>query len=153
MSVDDILDLIDAGLQSSPESGCHTDVCPDRCARCRRHDRPADGDLCPGCRAFLLEDSAEDPMRPTVTPEDLEAVRAALAQVWERMVEAVNHATNAICSAFEAVDLDEVKRTFDAVLAQQVNPEGQPRERERALLDQHRRAQRRTNRLGPRPGR
>jgi hypothetical protein len=56
---DRILDTIDAGLQSSDE----TDYGFDRegCVRCR--GAVEEGDFCPSCRAFLLEDSDEDPTR------------------------------------------------------------------------------------------
>lgn len=60
-NVDRILDLIDAGLQSSPEAGYGTDHQPDACARCQEHPPVEDGDLCDGCRTFLLGDSDSDP--------------------------------------------------------------------------------------------
>jgi hypothetical protein len=55
-----ILDLIDAGLQSSDETDYGFDG--EGCIRCRA--KVEEGDFCPGCRAFLLEDSDEDPTRP-----------------------------------------------------------------------------------------
>ena len=61
-TADRILDVIDAGLQSSDEHGYGTDHTPDRCARCQRHE-PDLGDLCTGCRSFLLGDSDDDPSR------------------------------------------------------------------------------------------
>lgn len=59
--VDSILDVIDAGLQSSSDHGYGTDHRPEACARCQRHDPVEGGDLCEGCRAFLLGDVDEDP--------------------------------------------------------------------------------------------
>lgn len=59
--IDDILAVIDAGLQSSNEHGYGDDDFPDWCARCQRHAPADDGDLCAGCRAFLLEDTDVDP--------------------------------------------------------------------------------------------
>jgi hypothetical protein len=59
-TADRILGVIDAGLQSTTEDSYGTDHLPDRCARCQRHE-PGVGDLCTGCRAFLLEDSDDDP--------------------------------------------------------------------------------------------
>lgn len=59
--VDDILDLIDAGLQSTTEAAYGTDFRPGQCARCQRNEPAEGGDLCPGCRAFLLGDSDDDP--------------------------------------------------------------------------------------------
>lgn len=56
-----ILDVLDVGLQTSAETGYGTDHDPERCARCQRHDPMPDGDLCPGCRTFLLGDSDDDP--------------------------------------------------------------------------------------------
>lgn len=63
-STDRILDLIDAGLQSSSESDRYLDVAPsvgEGCVRCGAGDVPEGGDLCDGCRAFLLGDSEDDP--------------------------------------------------------------------------------------------
>lgn len=37
------------------------DLEQDRCARCQRHEPVEGGELCDGCRAFLLEDSDIDP--------------------------------------------------------------------------------------------
>lgn len=60
VSIDRVLDVIDAGLQSSPEHGYGTDHAPDRCARCQQND-VGDGDLCVACRMFLLGDIDVDP--------------------------------------------------------------------------------------------
>ena len=60
-TVDRILDVLDVGLQTSTETGYGTDHDAERCARCQRHDPAEGGDLCPGCRAFLLGDSDDDP--------------------------------------------------------------------------------------------
>lgn len=57
---DRILDLIDNGLQSSHEPACDAGS-PDLCARCQCHEPAEGGDLCAGCRAWILEDSNEDP--------------------------------------------------------------------------------------------
>lgn len=62
MSVDDILDVIDAGLQSSAEGGMDVGD-PELCVRCQATAPVVDGDLCVGCRAFLLDDSDVDPAR------------------------------------------------------------------------------------------
>lgn len=65
--IDDILDLIDGGLQTSPEHGYgrdHTDLC----ARCQHHDPAEGGDLCEGCRAFLLGDTDDDPAEVEPSP-------------------------------------------------------------------------------------
>lgn len=63
--VDRILDVLDVGLQGSPEHGYPeaTDD-PTRCARCLSTP-PADGDLCGPCRSFLLGDTDHDPSQPT----------------------------------------------------------------------------------------
>lgn len=67
-SIDKILDIIDAGLQSSPEIGYgHTDTSRNSCARCQLNEPVEGGDLCIGCRRFLLGDSDEDPK--TVRPK------------------------------------------------------------------------------------
>lgn len=60
--VDKALAALDAGLQSSTETGYGTDHRPDRCARCQRNrPGPGDADLCFLCRDFLLGDSDRDP--------------------------------------------------------------------------------------------
>lgn len=69
--LDRVLAAIDAGLQSSPETGHAVDL-RDRCARCQRHEPAGGGDLCAGCRAFLLGDAPE-PEHPNAR-----AVRTAL---------------------------------------------------------------------------
>lgn len=66
MSVDDILDVIDAGLQSSSEAGEQFD--PEMCARCQRGPLADDRGLCAGCRAFLLGDSDRDPVGANSSP-------------------------------------------------------------------------------------
>ena len=60
-SIDRILDVLDVGLQTSDEHGYGTDLNGDACARCQRHEPAEGGDLCTGCRAFLLGDTNEDP--------------------------------------------------------------------------------------------
>lgn len=64
-TTDRILDLIDAGLQSSEEHGyepgAQAEIESEWCARCRRHRRAEGIEMCEGCRAFLLGDSTEDP--------------------------------------------------------------------------------------------
>jgi hypothetical protein len=59
--VDRILDILDVGLQTSAEHGYGTDDRNGLCARCQRNDPMPEGDLCAGCRAFLLGDSDDDP--------------------------------------------------------------------------------------------
>ena len=56
-----VLAILDAGEQSSPEPGYGTDMRPGFCARCQRHEPAPNGELCGGCRAFLLGDTDEDP--------------------------------------------------------------------------------------------
>lgn len=61
MSINKVLAALDAGLQSSFETGTTTDHVPDRCARCQVREHAEDADLCTSCRAYLLGDSDEDP--------------------------------------------------------------------------------------------
>lgn len=59
-----VLDVIDAGLQTPMPDPTYGEVSPtvsQRCARCERHDPVEGGDLCEGCRSFLLGDSNDDP--------------------------------------------------------------------------------------------
>jgi hypothetical protein len=61
VNVDRILDVIDVGLQQDAGTDWAASLGEsDLCVRCQRHE-PSEGDLCGGCRAFLLEDSDEDP--------------------------------------------------------------------------------------------
>lgn len=77
---DRILDLIDNELQSSHEPACDASS-PDLCARCQCHESAEGGDLCAGCRAWMLEDSDEDPKDPERFWWERRAERAAgLAQ-------------------------------------------------------------------------
>lgn len=62
-NLDNVLAALDVGLQSSPERGISTDHAPGQCARCQNAFPVKDGDLCAGCRAFLLGDSSTDPKR------------------------------------------------------------------------------------------
>lgn len=75
--VDDILDVIDAGLQSSWESGYGTDYRPDQCVRCQCAPPVEDGSFCAGCRAVLLGDSDDGPSVVPQFTED-EALRILL---------------------------------------------------------------------------
>jgi hypothetical protein len=62
--IDRVLAAIDAGLQSSPESDQYSDVAPSvgsGCVRCPADETTDGGDLCDGCRAFLLGDTETDP--------------------------------------------------------------------------------------------
>jgi hypothetical protein len=59
--VDRVLAVLDVGLQSSTETGYTTDHSPSRCSRCQVGSVD-DGDLCGDCRAYLLGDTAEDPI-------------------------------------------------------------------------------------------
>ena len=63
--VDRILDVIDAGLQSSPEASYGEISYGDKtCVRCRSTDLEPSGEFCGPCRAFLLGDSEDDPAAP-----------------------------------------------------------------------------------------
>jgi hypothetical protein len=72
-SVDRILEAIDVGLQRESGADYAASVGdPSMCARCQRHE-PSDGEMCSGCRAFLLGDSDEDPARRRVWMPDVTA--------------------------------------------------------------------------------
>lgn len=60
-TIDRIIDVLDAGLQSSGDHGYGYDVGPDTCARCQRNALGDTGDFCTGCREFLLGDTDVDP--------------------------------------------------------------------------------------------
>lgn len=69
-TTDRILDLIDAGLQSSTEAGQSLGD-PDLCARCQHTPHADDSDFCAGCRAYLLGDSDVDTRQPPDNTERL----------------------------------------------------------------------------------
>lgn len=56
--IDDVLSLIDGGLQSSPECGM-VRVLPGRCSRCVEREPVGDSGFCGPCRAFLLGDGPD----------------------------------------------------------------------------------------------
>lgn len=100
-NIDKALAALDVGLQSSTEWGCGMGV-PDRCARCQRAEPVKGGDLCGGCREFLLGDSAIDPKRPqwlgalgvalesataTFTPRDIHEVRVDASRISSLVVD------------------------------------------------------------------
>lgn len=118
--VDDILDVIDAGLQT-PTAETIRDTsynAPDRrdlCVRCQRNE-PAEGDWCSGCRAFLLEDSDDDPMKGPYTG------RRLVTEVHERPPESSAARLGALMQTFLATgDSDTPVHTFAP------NPDGPPR--------------------------
>jgi hypothetical protein len=87
-ATDRILDIIDGGLQSSIEHGFRVDNSPNACIRCLKTEPAEGGDLCRGCRAFLLGDSRVDPkprpMRMIIQPEAaLQALARAEASLAE----------------------------------------------------------------------
>lgn len=67
-SVQRILDLLDSSNQVSMPHGWQMDHAPFKCVRCYLHHPAPNGDLCKGCRAFLLEDSDHDPKKWNVVP-------------------------------------------------------------------------------------
>lgn len=70
-SVQRILDLLDSSNQVSMSREVFgLDPAPLKCVRCYLHRPVLDGDICKGCREFLLEDSDYDPKpRPPLSAE------------------------------------------------------------------------------------
>lgn len=66
-ALDRVLEVLDAGPQSSSETGARLGD-PHRCARCLATDRAPQSEFCAECRAFLLEDSTEDPVKEELNP-------------------------------------------------------------------------------------
>lgn len=62
--IDRILKVLDVGIQTSTEHSYGTDHDPSMCSRCQHHEPAPEGDLCSGCRSYLLGDSAESPSFP-----------------------------------------------------------------------------------------
>lgn len=83
--VERVIAAIDGGLQRAGDDSYGTDIAEDSslCARCQHHQPAEGGDLCGGCRAFLLEDTDTDPavpLRPSSTylsHQDLAEMRDA----------------------------------------------------------------------------
>lgn len=72
---DKILELLDGALQTPLSNGIRVDHHPGRCARCQKNPpRDDKSSFCGGCRAFLLDDTDEDPKdkpagnQPTTIP-------------------------------------------------------------------------------------
>lgn len=89
--LDRVLRAIDSGLQSSGETGHTFDA--GGCARCQRVMPVTDGgDLCPGCKAFLLGDGPEPVSAVAVsmlTQEDVDAAAAVFTDVAHRVGQAI----------------------------------------------------------------
>lgn len=106
-TVDRILDIIDAGLQTPVEDPTFGEVSPvvhDRCVRCQVRACVEESDFCVSCRAALLGDES-----PTATPEDIDVVIQAcgqlaqdLAAVMASTVEATTAAIRRMAEAFES---------------------------------------------------
>lgn len=77
-----VLEVLDGAGQTSTEEGYGTDWNPGHCARCQRHAPAEGGELCPGCRAFLLDDTDVDPRNPPrPDPDSIEGyIRARLEE-------------------------------------------------------------------------
>ncbi len=79
--VDEILEIIDGGLQRSPEPS-YGPIDRARCWRCTYHEPEADSSsgLCPGCRAFLLDEGPDPrlalPVGAFFTDAEVEAIVA-----------------------------------------------------------------------------
>lgn len=66
MTPDEIIEFIDAGLQTPLPDPTYGEVSPrsvDTCVRCTRK-RSGDSDFCEPCRAFLLGDASDPLARP-----------------------------------------------------------------------------------------
>ena len=97
-TVDRILDVIDAGLQTPAPDPTFGEVSPtvhDRCVRCQTRP-PAGGDFCGPCRAFLLGDDPPEPRRHGGswvdeshhwTPEQIQALNESMRLIGEQLVE------------------------------------------------------------------
>jgi hypothetical protein len=98
------LQALDAGLQHSNEVAWgHTDRKPDRCARCQLHPPPDDGDLCTGCRAYVLGDTDRDPDRGP-TPDEWAEFFDALADLQRALAEAFRPFTEAVARMAEVMN-------------------------------------------------
>lgn len=84
---DKILDLIDGGLQSSPEP-VFVPVAADRCARCSRRDPDDGSEFCGPCRSFLLGDTP-DPDQPAKFADASPTV-ASYQTAWDSVRDVIN---------------------------------------------------------------
>lgn len=102
---DRVLDVIDAGLQSSSEHGYTTDHAHGQCARCLWHDPVEDGDLCVACRTFLLGDSDEDPVDVLWSSATIEFNfdASAFIEAVSALSTSMERAGNAMTETFRAI--------------------------------------------------
>jgi len=113
---DRILEVLDSGLQASTETGFGTDRAPDACARCQLHAPVKGGDLCEGCRAFLLGDVDDDPAHRAIEEYIYAEFAGRFADVADRAVIGDRHAQHThayIVYEVPAMTMDD----FAAVIA------------------------------------
>lgn len=88
--IDRILEVIDGGLQSSPDPS-YGPIDRSTCWRCSHHPPETDSSsgLCPGCRTFLLGDGPDPkldlPAVPIFTGADVEAIVRAFSELFESL--------------------------------------------------------------------
>ena len=123
--VDRILDVLDAGLQSSPEASYGEHGYGDRsCVRCQSTDLEPPGEFCGPCRSFLLGDSEVDPARPAATSYATVTIRLDAAAIYRRVA----------AFAGAGVSAEETIAAFASVYQPYEPPDLE--ERQCAVLDQ-----------------
>jgi hypothetical protein len=124
------LEALDVGAQGSDEPSYGYDN-PHACARCQE-EPPVDGDLCPGCRAFLLGDSDDDPVsgRPAYRPGVTYAPGVEFSGVPIDFDGIDPRIQNRVPSAFQRAVEAEMQRLSTELLNRTLygNPDGPPAE-------------------------
>lgn len=139
--VDRILELLDNSLQQTTEAEYSSDYFPDRCARCQRGVPVEGGDMCQGCREFLLGDTDLDPVaqrfvytvdtddmswsteraprqpimveytRTQFTPEQVARFQEAYQRAWQQLLERMRVALGPAVEQLRVLSL-QLARTF-----------------------------------------
>lgn len=108
--VDEILELIDGGLQRSSEPS-YGPIDRSKCWRCSFHPAELDASagLCSGCRAFLLDEGPDPklslPLGAIFSEADLEAIAAAIGA----LVEAIRPALEWLADRLSGIVADLVE--------------------------------------------
>lgn len=111
---DEILELIDVGLQTAKADPSFGEISPvnlENCARCSSPDLAPSSEFCPPCRAFLLGDGPE-PRGPKTTElepwlrasGDLRALAEAMNSFGQRLAEVTRPFLEAFSAMAQALE-------------------------------------------------
>lgn len=140
-ALDRALEALDSGAQVSPETGEGLGD-PTRCARCLRAERAEGSEFCAGCRAFILEDSNEDPaadrrIEVVVNFEELVRADSDVVELVQSFVSASNDilVTSAAIVRLVSPEFFELANELELAIVIGLN-RGLSEERCRAIIDE-----------------